>query len=83
VSALGHYIEAQGVATASISLLREHSERMRPPRALWVSFDFGRPLGEPGDREFQLRVLRSLLDLFRRPAGPVLEDRGGIPHPVA
>lgn len=74
MSALGHLIEAQGVATASISLLREHSERIRPPRALWVPFDFGRPLGEPGDREFQLRVLRSLLDLFRRPAGPVLED---------
>ena len=74
MSALGHFIEAQGVATASISLLREHSERIRPPRALWVPFDFGRPLGEPGDREFQLRVLRSLLDLFRRPAGPVLED---------
>lgn len=74
MSALGHDIEAQGVATASISLIREHSERMRPPRALWVPFDLGRPLGEPGDREFQLRVLRSLLGLFSRPAGPVLED---------
>lgn len=74
MSALGHYIEEQGVATASISLLREHTERIRPPRALWVSFDFGRPFGPPGDREFQMDVLRSLLRLFERPAGPVLED---------
>lgn len=34
----------------------------------------GRPLGVPHAPEFQRRVLRALLALFERPAGPVLED---------
>jgi len=34
----------------------------------------GRPFGAPGDPDFQRRVLRALLALFERPAGPVLED---------
>ena len=77
MSALGHHIERQGVATASISLIRVHTERIRPPRALWVPFDFGRPFGSPGNRGFQMGVLRSLLRLFECPRGPVLED---YPH---
>ena len=47
---------------------------IRPPRALWVPFMLGRPFGAPNDAAFQHRVLRHLLALFDRPAGPVLED---------
>ena len=47
---------------------------MRPPRALWVPFELGRPLGAPENAEFQHRVLRAALDLLQRPAGPILED---------
>ncbi|MDH3604421.1 MAG: hypothetical protein OEU26_32850 [Candidatus Tectomicrobia bacterium] len=47
---------------------------MRPPRALWVPFELGRPLGVPENAEFQHRVLRAALDLLQRPAGPILED---------
>lgn len=47
---------------------------MRPPRALWVPFELGRPLGAPDQPEFQDRVLRAALDLLQRPSGPVLED---------
>lgn len=47
---------------------------MKPPRALWVSFELGRPLGIPGDPEFQTRVLLSALKLLDLPEGPVLED---------
>jgi hypothetical protein len=34
----------------------------------------GRPFGAPNEPDFQRRVLRHLLALFERPAGPVLED---------
>lgn len=34
----------------------------------------GRPFGAPGEPDFQRKVLRSLLSLFERSAGPVLED---------
>ena len=47
---------------------------MRPPRALWVPFMLGRPFGAPNAPDFQRTVLRALLALFERPAGPVLED---------
>lgn len=54
--------------------MREHTEQIRPPRALWVPFELGRPLGVPGDRAFQGRVLRAALALAAAPAGPVLAD---------
>lgn len=54
--------------------MRPHTERIRPPRALWVPFPLGRPFGAPGDPAFQRDVLRALLALLERPAGPVLED---------
>jgi hypothetical protein len=74
VSALGHFIEAAGVATTGISLVREHTEQMRPPRALWVPFELGRPFGAPGDAAFQHRVLNAALALLDAPSGPVLAD---------
>jgi hypothetical protein len=74
VSAVGHYLEEEGIATTLISLVREHTEIMRPPRALWVPFMLGRPLGAPGEALFQRKVLRALLSLLEEPAGPVLRD---------
>jgi hypothetical protein len=74
VGGLSHYIERQGVPTTGISLIREHSERIRPPRALWVPFPLGRPFGPPNQPEFQLDVLRRALRLLERERGPVLED---------
>lgn len=72
---LGHYLEAEGIATTSISLIRLHTEKIRPPRALWVPFELGRPLGAPGDRAGQERVLRTALSLLGRAGpGPILED---------
>ncbi|MDO9315695.1 MAG: hypothetical protein Q7T97_14240 [Burkholderiaceae bacterium] len=74
MSAVGHYLEEGGIPTASISLVREHSEVMRPPRALWVPFMLGRPLGAPDDAAFQHQVLRAALALFDAEQGPVLQD---------
>lgn len=74
---LGHFIEAEGIATTQISLIREHTEIIKPPRALWVSFPLGRPLGNPNDPEFQRDVLKHTLSLLEYGSGPVLED---YPH---
>jgi hypothetical protein len=74
VSVLAHYFESDGLATTLISLIREHSEQIKPPRALWVPFDFGRPLGVPGDTDFQRRVVLAALALLDAEAGPVLVD---------
>ena len=36
-------------------------ERMHPPRVLHCEFPLGRPLGKPGDAEFQQAFVRKLL----------------------
>jgi len=75
VGAIGHYLEAAGIPTVGISLVRENTAFIRPPRALWVPFDLGRPLGAPNEPAFQLDVLRATLTLLDRTDGPViLED---------
>jgi len=74
VSAIGHYLESAGLPTVSISLIRAHTERMRPPRALWVPYELGRPLGVPNDAAFQTRVLRAALGLLERTDGPFIVD---------
>jgi hypothetical protein len=74
VGAVGHYLEEEGIPTTQISLVREHTEVMRPPRALWVPFMLGRPLGAPHAPEFQRKVLLAALRLLEEPAGPVLRD---------
>lgn len=74
MGALGHFLERQGIATAGISLIREHTETIRPPRALWVTFELGRPLGIPDDAEFQRRVLRATAELLERTDGPLIAD---------
>jgi D-proline reductase (dithiol) PrdB len=74
VGTLSHVLEAGGIATAGVSLIRGQTERIKPPRALYCEFPLGRPLGKPQDPAFQTQVLDSLLDLLQRDAGPVLED---------
>ena len=49
---------------------------MRPPRALWVPFELGRPFGTPNAPEFQEEVLRSALAMLAEPTGPVIRDFG-------
>lgn len=73
VGALSHFIERAGVATTSISLIREQSERVRPPRALWVPFALGRPLGSV-DAEFQKDVMRAAFELLDTATEPTIAD---------
>ncbi len=54
--------------------MREHTEIVRPPRALWVTFELGRPLGIPDDAPFQRRVVKAALDLLARTDGPLIAD---------
>ena len=72
---LAHYLEDEGIPTVGISLIRTHTEKMAPPRALAVPFELGRPFGPPNEPDFQRRVLRTLLELLEGHDGPpVLAD---------
>jgi hypothetical protein len=72
VSTLAHVFEAEGLATIALGSQRQQIERTAPPRGLWCDFPLGRPLGRPGDADFQQRVLRHALSLLDAP-GPVFE----------
>jgi len=75
VSGLAHYFEDEGLSTVVVALVREHVVKMRPPRALWVPFEMGRPFGTPNDIGLQHRVLEATLALLDQPGpGPFLED---------
>lgn len=73
--ALAHYLETAGIATVAISLVRLHSEIIKPPRALFVPFELGRPLGAPNDKEGQRNVISAALSLLAH-VGPaaILSD---------
>jgi D-proline reductase (dithiol) PrdB len=68
-------IEARGIPTASITLLREVTQKVRPPRSLFVDQPLGYPLGQPNDAEMQREILVATLRLLEldQPL-PILEE---------
>ena len=71
---LSRVFESHGLVTVGVTLVREHTEKVKPPRALWVPYAYGRPLGEPDNAELQQRIISAAFELYRAPAGPVLVD---------
>jgi D-proline reductase (dithiol) PrdB len=57
-------IESAGIATISISLSREISVKVRPPRTLFTGLPLGHPLSFPGQKARQMEILRLLLKLL-------------------
>lgn len=67
MSVLANVIEAEGIATVALGSIRKQIESGAPPRGLWCDFPLGRPLGRPGDPEFQHRVLAAAFALLESP----------------
>ncbi len=67
-------IEAAGIPTASISLLREVTEKVDPPRVLHVDGPLGYPLGEPGNAALQKAILLQALQLLDTDTLPANRD---------
>jgi len=74
VCGLAHIFENQGFSTVLVGFVKEHIEAIKPPRALWLNFPMGRPLGKPNNPEYQKKVIRSAFNLFQKRLGPILED---------
>ncbi len=67
-------IEKRGMKTVSVSIFREATEKVRPPRAVFFDFPFGSPLGRPNDTALQMSVIRQTLATAHAPGPePVLE----------
>jgi len=61
---LAHIFEAEGIATIALGSVRKQIESTAPPRGLLCNFPLGRPLGKPGDAEFQHRVIARAFSLL-------------------
>ncbi|MEK6709957.1 MAG: selenoprotein B, partial [Nitrospinota bacterium] len=63
-------IEAAGLPTVSISLVKALTLQVRPPRAVFLRWPLGHPLGEPGHRAQQRQVLLDALGLLETAPAP-------------
>jgi len=54
-------IEKQGTPTIAISIVRRFTEETKSPRAVFLKWPLGHPLGEPGRTGQQMTVLKSAL----------------------
>jgi D-proline reductase (dithiol) PrdB len=73
VGLLQREIEASGIPTIGISIVRDYSEKVKPPRTVFLKWPFGHPLGEPGNKLQQRAVI---LEAFK--ALYSLEEAGTI-----
>ena len=71
---LARVFEEAGITTVTLALLKEHAERVKPPRALFVPFPFGYSLGRANDPEFQHRVISAAFDLLKSNTVPALAE---------
>lgn len=69
-------LEKRGIATTSVTMLREVTEKVRVPRALFVDTPLGYPLGRPNDPALQTAILREALALLGE-RGQVLDFYSG------
>ena len=75
---LARVLEEAGIATVGLSLVRRQAENIKAPRFLHCQFPLGRPLGKPGDPDFQTEVIRRAFSLLDRDDVPVIEDHPDV-----
>ena len=72
---LQRLIESRDIATVGISLQKTITERVRPPRAVYLRYPFGHPMGEALAVRQQRQILEdalSALETIQEP-GTILE----------
>jgi hypothetical protein len=63
VGLIAREVEAQGVTTVALALVKEVAVAARAPRFLYLHWPFGHALGEPGKVAQQQTVLHDMLSM--------------------
>jgi hypothetical protein len=72
VGLLAREIEASGVTTVALALVKEVAVAAHAPRFLYLHWPFGHALGEPGHVAQQRTVLHDMLSMATSAPGPGL-----------
>jgi D-proline reductase (dithiol) PrdB len=70
VGLIARVLEEAGIATVCIIMRREVAQNVKPPRALFVKFPFGAPLGPAGDVDTQRSVILEALSVLTTATEP-------------
>lgn len=63
-------LEAGGVSTIGVSIVRKFTEEVRPPRSIFLKWPYGHPLGEPFNVKQQRAVLERAFDTLKTAQTP-------------
>lgn len=72
---LARTFEKAGLSTILVTNMPFWAERVGAPRALAVEFPYAHTLGQPGDQEGQMRLIRQALEVLETASAP-----GSIVH---
>lgn len=78
---LARALESEGITTVCVVMNREITQNVKTPRALYVRFPFGAPLGPAGNRETQRAVIQEALGLLVGATTPGTIVESGIEWP--
>lgn len=67
---IARVIEEYGIPTVCVVMNRDIIENVKPPRALYVHFPYGAPLGPGGQSDTQMAVVREALGVLVSATGP-------------
>jgi D-proline reductase (dithiol) PrdB len=71
-------IERAEIPSVSLSILRDVTEKVKPPRALFLRWPFGHPLGEAGNVAQQMTVLHDAFAFLYAASPGEIRD---LPYP--
>ena len=63
-------MEREGLATVSVSIVKEITLALRPPRAVFVPWPLGHPFGKVENLEQQRAVLYDMIELLESADAP-------------
>jgi len=77
VGLIARALERAGIATVSISIAKDLTEAVGVPRAVFVKWPLGHPLGEPENRAQQRTMIFAALQLLVEATEPGLMREPG------